>query len=73
MGKRILLMKYILKDLKHARALRKQGIKPFNDFGLTLFTGRQGAGKTMSMVYEAISIHSPYKGCNYRKRNKRVE
>lgn len=60
MGKRILLMKYILKDLKHARALRKQGVKPFNDFGLTLFTGRQGAGKTMSMVYEAEVLREKY-------------
>ncbi|EOL46303.1 hypothetical protein RV11_GL000580 [Enterococcus phoeniculicola] len=46
-------IKYKVKDVKHYRQLRKQGIKPFKDFGLTLFTGRQGAGKTMSLVYEA--------------------
>lgn len=47
-------------DLKRARALRKQGIKPFKDFGLTLFTGRQGAGKTMSMVNEAERYRKTY-------------
>ena len=43
--------KYI--DMKRFFNLRKQGIKQFKDFGLTLFTGRQGAGKTMTLVYEA--------------------
>ncbi|MBM7709602.1 ATPase [Enterococcus lemanii] len=60
MGKRILLLKYMWKDYKHARALKKQGIIPFSDFGLTLFTGRQGAGKTMSMVHEAEQLRLKY-------------
>ena len=46
-------IKFKRKDFKKARELRRQGIKPFKDFGLTLFTGRQGSGKTMSLVFEA--------------------
>lgn len=46
-------MKYKGKDFKKARELRKAGIKSFKDYGLTLFTGRQGAGKTMTLVFEA--------------------
>ena len=53
MGKLLQLTKYKWIDFKRARELRKQGIKPFREYGLTLFTGRQGAGKTMTMVFEA--------------------
>lgn len=60
MKKIILLIKYMWKDYKHVRSLKKQGIIPFNEFGLTLFTGRQGAGKTMSMVYEAEVLRAKY-------------
>lgn len=52
--------KYKIKDLKHYRQLKKQGIKLFKDYGLTLFTGRQGAGKTMTLVYEAERYRLEY-------------
>lgn len=52
--------KYKIKDLRHYRQLKKQGIKLFKDFGLTLFTGRQGAGKTMTLVYEAERYRLEY-------------
>lgn len=60
MKKLFLLIKYMWKDYKHVRMLKKQGIVPFNEFGLILFTGRQGAGKTMSMVYEAEVLRAKY-------------
>lgn len=48
-------------DIKARRQLAKQGIKPFKEYGLTLFTGRQGAGKTMSLVHEAERLRLEYK------------
>lgn len=53
-------IKYKIKDYKKYRQLRKEGIKLFKDFGLTLFTGRQGAGKTMTLVYEAERYRLEY-------------
>ena len=53
-------IKYKGIDYKEARKLRKMGIKPFKEYGLTLFTGRQGAGKTMTLVYEAERYREEY-------------
>ena len=53
-------IKYKRKDFKHYRELKKQGVKLFKDYGLTLFTGRQGAGKTMTLVYEAERYRKEY-------------
>lgn len=61
MAKIFKLMKYKWLDFRSYRKLRKQGIKPFKEFGLTLFTGRQGSGKTMSMVFEAEKFREKYK------------
>lgn len=60
MKKLLQFMKYKWKDSKEIRLLKKRGITPFKEYGLTLFTGRQGAGKTMSMVYEAECIREKY-------------
>lgn len=53
-------MKWKHVDIKRNRLLKKQGIKRFREFGLTLFTGRQGAGKTMTLVYEAERYRRKY-------------
>jgi ATP-dependent Clp protease ATP-binding subunit ClpX len=53
-------IKYKGIDYKHYRELRKMGIKPFKEYGLTLFTGRQGAGKTMTLVHEAERYREEY-------------
>jgi len=53
-------IKYKYIDFKRSRELRKLGIKEFKDFGLTLFTGRQGAGKTMTLVFEAEKYRAEF-------------
>ncbi|MBL1224582.1 ATPase [Enterococcus sp. BWR-S5] len=60
MGNALKLIKYKYIDYKRYRGLIKQGIRPFNEFGLTLFTGRQGSGKTMSMVFEAERLREKH-------------
>lgn len=60
MKKFMQFIKYKWLDRKEYKDMKKRGIKPFKEFGLTLFTGRQGAGKTMSMVYEAERLRSIY-------------
>ena len=61
MKKLFQFLKLKRQDTKEYFALKKQGIKKFNEYGLTLFTGRQGAGKTMSMVFEAERLRKKYK------------
>lgn len=51
---------YKLKDFKEFIQLRKSGKKRFKEYGLTLFTGRQGGGKTMTLVYEAERYRLKY-------------
>lgn len=53
-------LKYKGKDYKKSWQMMKAGIKPFREFGLTLYTGRQGAGKTMTLVYEAERFREKY-------------
>lgn len=53
-------IKYKSIDFKRSRDLKKEGIKQFKEYGLTLFTGRQGAGKTMTLVYEAERYRLEY-------------
>ena len=43
------LFKFFLYKMHDFRYELKHG-KPFNEFGLTMYTGRQGAGKTMAMI-----------------------
>lgn len=43
--------KWKYKDIKNYFELKKQGKKIFKPFGLKMFCGRQGAGKTIGMVW----------------------
>lgn len=52
--------KYKYLDTKYAFTLRKQGIKLFKEYGMTLYAGRQGSGKTMSMVKQANDWREEY-------------
>ena len=54
--------KYKYLDAKYAFTLRKQGIKLFKEYGMTLYAGRQGGGKTMSMVKQANDWREEYEG-----------
>lgn len=51
---------YIFTDLRRSHADKKQGIVNFKHYGLTMFTGRQGSGKTMSLCYYALYIMRKY-------------
>ncbi|MBL1231019.1 ATPase [Enterococcus sp. BWB1-3] len=51
---------YLFKDIELARSNKKKGIVNFKEFGLTLFCGRQGSGKTMSLCYYALYIMKKY-------------
>lgn len=48
------------KDLKQAL---KSKTKPFSLFGVRMFVGRQGAGKTIGMVYYAQTLKKQYPDC----------
>lgn len=54
---------YTLKDIKHEKQLAKKGIKTFKPFGLTMFTGPQGSGKTISMVDYCLELKKEYPRC----------
>lgn len=48
--KLIKFLKYIFLDTKQNLQLSRSGVKKFNEYGLTLFEGCQGAGKSISMI-----------------------
>lgn len=56
----------------------KSGKRPFREFGLTLYCGKQGAGKTMSMVEYLERIRHRYPKCliytnfNYTHQNGKI-
>lgn len=54
---------YKIKDLKMEKELLKKGIKIFKPFGLTMFTGAQGSGKTISMVDYCLELKEIYPKC----------
>jgi len=60
MKKFLQFLKFKWIDLREFRKLRKSGYRRFKDYGLTLYTGRQGAGKTMSLVYDAELYREEY-------------
>lgn len=60
MKKFLQFIKYKWIDRREMKDLKSRGIVSFREYGLTLFTGRQGAGKTMSMVYEAERLRQKY-------------
>lgn len=52
-------IKYKIEDIKYSL---KHG-KTFNEFGLTLYTGKQGSGKTISMVEYLYRMKQKYPEC----------
>ena len=55
-------IKYKYVDAKYAFTLKKEGRKPFTEYGMTLYAGRQGGGKTMSLVKRANELRDEYTG-----------
>lgn len=55
-------MLWVFKDMRHNIKLRKKGKVVFNRYGLTMFVGRQGEGKTISLVNYALSLKKQYPG-----------
>lgn len=53
-------IRYTIKDIKHDKDLARKGIKIFKPFGLTMFTGPQGSGKTISMVDYCLDLKKQY-------------
>lgn len=51
------MLRWLLVDFKRARA---RAYKPFEEFGFTVFVGRQGAGKTVSMVHYLYEMKKIY-------------
>lgn len=47
-------------DLRKIHAEHRKGIYKFNKFGLIMFVGRQGQGKTLSLVYYARQLKQQY-------------
>lgn len=52
-----------LRDMRKALRYKRLGIKVFPLFGLRMFCGRQGAGKTMAMVLQLEQIRQKYPKC----------
>jgi len=53
-------LKYKGIDIQEYYENKKKGVVTFKEYGLTLFTGRQGSGKTMSMVFTAEQYRLKY-------------
>lgn len=53
------IFRWLLVDFKRARV---RSYKPFEEFGFTVFVGRQGAGKTVSMVHYLSEMKRIYPG-----------
>lgn len=51
---------YIIKDYLEYWRLCREGKKPFKQYGLRLYTGAQGAGKSVSMVKQAREYRQEY-------------
>lgn len=54
---------YTFKDIRRNKQLASKGIKIFKPFGLTMFTGPQGSGKTISMVDYCLELKKKYPKC----------
>lgn len=61
--KLFLFFKYTIKDIKREKQFAKQGKKIFKPFGLTMFTGPQGSGKTIGMVDYVLNLKKEYPNC----------
>lgn len=58
-----LFLRYTIKDIKRDKLLEKQGKKIFREYGLTMFVGPQGSGKTISMVDYCLGLKEKYPNC----------
>ncbi len=58
-----LFIKYTVIDIKRDKELAKQGKKIFRAYGLTMFTGPQGSGKTIGMVDYVLNLKKEYPNC----------
>lgn len=58
-----LFIGYKIKDARAEKEARKKGNLRFKPFGLTMFTGPQGSGKTMALVKYAKDIKAQYPDC----------
>lgn len=54
------LIHWVRIDRKRAREDRKNGVNEFKEFGVKVFCGRQGAGKTIGMVEYARVLKQKY-------------
>lgn len=53
-------LKYKRLDFKVLSAEKRAGVQRFNEFGLHMYVGRQGGGKTVSMVNRLNELHEQY-------------
>lgn len=53
-------IKWKIIDLRRTMEMKKKGIVVFRPYGLKMFCGRQGSGKTMSMVYYLGELRKQY-------------
>ena len=62
----VVFIRWKLIDLRKELKLKKQSVVVFCPFGLKIFCGRQGAGKTMAMVWYLDNLRRKYpKACNF--------
>ena len=57
-------LKWKSKDIKRSVEQKKSGYVPFAPFGLKMFCGRQGSGKTVGMVWYLDQIRRKYPNCH---------
>ncbi|MGM0124292.1 hypothetical protein IGI37_001666 [Enterococcus sp. AZ194] len=57
----LIFIKYVLSDIHRFFKMRKEGLRPFKEYGLRLYSGVQGSGKTMSMVEQLEAYRMDYK------------
>lgn len=60
MMKLLKFMKYIFIDFSEIIRLKKMGIRQFNEYGLRLYCGPQGSGKTISLVRQLEIYREEY-------------
>ena len=53
------LFRWLIVDFKE----RKKNVNVFGEYGFSIFVGKQGAGKTMSMVYYLYAMKCRYPDC----------
>ena len=58
-------LKFLYLDKREKRRRRKAGIIEFEEYGLTCFVGRQGDGKTISMLEMAEYYRMKYPGTRF--------